>query len=321
MLSTPVKTIAFFFCVFTAAAHAQTAVTGMPIASVNGTPILEKNLELKLDQVVQQLTHRGYTITPEQREILKGQVFERLIDEELLFQKSLELGLKVAPSEIAEQIDAFRQRFRDDESFHRAMEDMNLSEQEMMEIIERSLGVRKLVEREITPTVTVRDAEIERFYEENPSIFREPERVKASHILIRVAEDADEATRKAAMRRITAIQEKIESGEDFAELARKFSEGPTRAMGGDLGFFTRREMVGPFSDAAFSLEPGQTSGVVTSPFGYHLIKVFEKKPESTVPLESAKAGIVEHLKTRKLNEAIAAYVTALRGEAEIDREL
>jgi parvulin-like peptidyl-prolyl isomerase len=123
-----------------------------------------------------------------------------------------------------------------------------------------------------------------------------PEQVHARHILASVAPEADEAAKAAARAKLEAVRKRIEAGEDFAAVARELSDDPgSKESGGDLGFFKRGTMVTAFEDAAFALEPGKLSDLVETPFGYHLIRVEEKKEASELPYSEASARVAQEL--------------------------
>jgi peptidyl-prolyl cis-trans isomerase C len=130
--------------------------------------------------------------------------------------------------------------------------------------------------------------------------------VRASHILIKADPQADESQKAAARKKIKEIQNKLSKGEDFTALAREYSEGPSGTKGGDLGYFSRGQMVKPFEDAAFTSAPGQVSDIVETRLGYHLIKVTEKKPETIVAYADIKDQLQEYLKQKKGSRAIGS---------------
>ncbi|TET09814.1 MAG: hypothetical protein E3J83_01545 [Candidatus Atribacteria bacterium] len=159
---------------------------------------------------------------------------------------------------------------------------------------------------EIRNQVSISDEELLEYYNENKESFLEPEQVHARHILVETEEEAN-----------NLLLQLKEGLTDFAELAKEKSIGPSAPSGGDLGFFTRGQMVKEFEDAAFSLEPGEISGVVQSQFGYHIIKCEEKKEEYSPTFEEAKERISNTLKYQRENEAIIAFTSKLREEAFI----
>jgi len=146
------------------------------------------------------------------------------------------------------------------------------------------------------------DAEVESFYKQNISRYTVPEKRKARHILIKTGEgDSPEALSKKR-KQAEKILELAKSGEDFAELAKQYSEGPTGPKGGDLGTFSRGQMVKPFEDAAFSLKEGEISDIVKTQFGYHIIKVEKIEPGRVKPLEEVRDTITQELRKKKANE-------------------
>lgn len=146
----------------------------------------------------------------------------------------------------------------------------------------------------------VDDEEVKGYYEKHKDEYEEEERIKARHILITLPEDSGEEKSAAAKKRIEEIAQEIKAGGDFAELARKYSEDPGSASkGGDLGYFSRDTMVKPFSDAAFNLKVGEVSEPVKSNFGYHLIKLEDKKVAQHKEFEQVKEEILTHLEEQK----------------------
>jgi peptidyl-prolyl cis-trans isomerase D len=172
--------------------------------------------------------------------------------------------------------------------------------------------------------VEVPDSEIGDFYElHKDDRFTQQREVRARHILIKLAPEADPATRSAARTKIEDIQAKLKAGADFAELATRLSEDDGSAKkGGDLGFFGQGRMVKPFEEAAFALPPGQVSDVVESPFGFHLIRVEEVHEERTKPLEEVRDDIVHTLRQERAGEAAKSAAdedrAALVGGQSID---
>ena len=162
--------------------------------------------------------------------------------------------------------------------------------------------------RDYVAGVEISDDEISEYYADHPDEFQNPKTVEARHILIKVEPEAAEAAVAAARKKIEDILKKARGGEDFAELARQYSEGPSKSKGGHLGSFQRDAMVKPFSDKAFSMQPGEISDPVRTRFGWHIIKV-EKVNEATVTsLDDARASIRKKLSDE--NAKLLAYDAA-----------
>lgn len=147
-----------------------------------------------------------------------------------------------------------------------------------------------------TESIEISAEEVEAYYIDNKAKFETPKTVEARHILIMVDADAAEEAVNTAKERIQAVLEKYKNGEDFAELAKQYSEGPTKTKGGDLGAFKKEDMVAPFSEKAFSLKPGEVSEPVRTRFGWHLIKVEKVNAATTQSLEAAQDTITQALK-------------------------
>lgn len=153
------------------------------------------------------------------------------------------------------------------------------------------------------------DEEVRDFYESNPSDYTSEEQVKARHILLRTG---PERTAAQASAELEVLKQRIEQGEDFAELAGELSDDPgSKVRGGDLGFFGRGAMVKPFEDAAFGAELGALVGPVASSFGVHLIQVEAKRPGGLQPLEEVEAGIRAMLTSERTAELAAATAAEL----------
>ncbi len=141
----------------------------------------------------------------------------------------------------------------------------------------------------------VAEEEIRAYYEENLDRYEEKKQVKARHILFRLGQEASEEEEDKVLEKALEVLQKAREGEDFAELARTHSEGPTRDEGGELGFFSEGDMVKPFEETAFAMQPGDISEPVRTQFGFHIIKVEEVRDERTKPLDEVRGEIREAL--------------------------
>ena len=150
--------------------------------------------------------------------------------------------------------------------------------------------------------VGVSEEEIKTYYETNIDDFNVQNQVKARHILISVPTDADPEKIEQARKKAEEILAKAKKGEDFAGLAKQYSEGPTAKKGGDLGYFPRGRMIKEFEDAAFSLKPGELSPVVRTQFGFHIIKVEDVKEERVRSLDEVRTSIESTLRDQKARD-------------------
>jgi len=167
--------------------------------------------------------------------------------------------------------------------------------------------------------IAITTEEIETYYKDYSGDFWEPKKIHARHILIK-ADSGDKDMEEGAKKKAEEVLLKVKSGSSFEEMAKKYSQDQANAQqGGDLGFFSRGQMVKPFEEEAFNLKPGEVSGVVQTKFGFHIIRVEEIKDEGTKPLEDVKAEIQEILAEEKTGELIKkeayrAYRTLLKSK-------
>jgi peptidyl-prolyl cis-trans isomerase D len=157
--------------------------------------------------------------------------------------------------------------------------------------------------------VKVSDEQIKDYYDDFIDTFKEKKQVKARHILLKLAENASQEEEQKARQKAADVLAKAKEGQDFAELAKKHSEGPTAKDGGDLGYFSEGQMVKPFEEAAFKLKKGEVSDLVRTSFGYHIIKVEDVKEARTKSLEEVKGQIFSEM-TRTASSDLA-YEKAL----------
>lgn len=299
----------------TSAGATQTSVPDNPtIVTVNGDPVRTSQVRLMMQNLAAQLGQG-------QQEIDQQQLFQaatqQVIDTKLLAQEARRRDITADNATVDGIMGQIEQQTGGRESLDGFLESMGLDYDEFKANVTESVLVQNLIEQQIRPGVEVTDQEIQDFYTGNPQMFERPDQVRARHILIAVEQGTDDETKADAKARAEAARKRATDGEDFAALATELSEGPSAPNGGDLGFFSADRMVKPFSDAAFALEPGAISQVVETQFGYHVIKVEERRAASTQPLEEVREPLRNALVEREVGEGVASLVERLRSEAKI----
>lgn len=288
------------------------------VAVVNGAVITRTAYDEELKRYEKQMAMSGKAPDAAQLDSVKQKVLDGLVDRELLKQEAQKQGIKVDDHEVEEQIAGLKKRFPSEAEFNKALSAMNLTEAQLKTQYKQDMMIKQLIDRQIASKVTVSDADTKAFYDANPDLFKAPESVRASHILITVEPNASEADKAKARETITGIQKRLQKGEDFAAVAKETSQCPSSAKGGDLDYFARGQMVGPFEEAAFKLKPGETSGIVETQFGYHLIKVTDKKDAGVMSYDEIKGKIEQHLKQQKINQEVGQYLAGLKSKAKIE---
>jgi len=148
--------------------------------------------------------------------------------------------------------------------------------------------------------IKISDKEIEEYYKNNQDKFKHPIEIRASHILIKLSKDSSSEDVKKAKDEITKILNDAKKGKDFKKLAEKYSQGPSAKKGGDLGWFSKGQMVKEFEEVAFKTAPGEITGPVRTSFGLHIIKVTGKKEAGISPLDEVKDKIISELRNEKI---------------------
>jgi peptidyl-prolyl cis-trans isomerase C len=317
-----ISAVALFMAAIVLFAPATSVAADVPagrIARVNDTDLLRQDLDREMKLVSLKLARQGRPVNDEQLKRYEGDIRETLVNRTLLLQQAQSMGIDVKESLVAKALDEFKAAFKDEAAYNKALDEMGFSEAMLKEQIKKGLTIKALVDQAVLKKVSVSDQQVRAYYDENPNLFRKPEQVKASHILVQVPQDADDAKQATALATIQGLKARIDNGENFATLAQQYSDCPSKAKGGDLGFFNRKQMVPPFSEAAFALEPGQTSDVVQTRFGYHLIRATEYQAEQTMAFNDVKDAISKRLRQEQEGKKIDAYLEKLKKHADIQR--
>ena len=291
------------------------------VAVVNGDAIRRVEFDSEMAMVKKRFVEQGKSLTEDQIDKIGKSLLETLINRALLFQESKELGISIKEEAITNQLQKIKQRYPSETEFENTIKKFNLTLDDIKSQVNRALAINEFITKKVASNIVVSETESKTYYDTHSDSFKKPEQVKASHILIKVVPQADESQKKKAREQIQAVQEKIKNGGDFAALAKEFSQGPSSTKGGDLGYFGRGQMVKPFEDAAFALEPTAVSDIIETRFGYHLIKVFDKKPEGTLQYQEVKPKLAQYLKQEKTKQEVERYVDKLRDKAVIERLL
>jgi peptidyl-prolyl cis-trans isomerase C len=288
-------------------------------AEVNGTVITYTDFQRQLEMTQQQLMQGRPGKIPENIiQQLRTRVVDQLIAEELLYQESEKQGIKVAAEVVEKELDAIKGRFKDPKQYTETLNRMDVTETQLKAQIAQKTAIKELIGKNIASKIVITDEAAKTYFEANSEKFRQPERVRAQHILIKVSTD-DDATKKAdARKKVEAVQKKLLSGDDFAELAKTHSEGPSSVRGGDLGYFTRGQMVKSFEDTAFALAPNEVSEIVETQFGYHLIKVIDHQAQKDPTFDEIKAKLIRLMHRDQVQKELEPYVAKLREKAKVE---
>jgi len=258
-------------------------------------------------------------VPADQRDRVYRGVLDDMIGYKLLVQEAKARKIAVPDADVEAQVAQIRSQFQTDAQFQQALAAQKMTLEAVRADARSEIGVEKLVEGEIGAKIAVKPEAINDFYQKNQDKFQQGPRVRASHILITVAQSADAAAKQQAKTKAEGILKDLKAGKDFAAAAKENSQDPGSAPnGGDLGYFEQGQMVPQFEQTAFALKPGETSELVETQFGYHIIKVAEKQTSRVVPLEEAKGQIEQYLADQNRQAETEAFVSTLKAKAKIE---
>lgn len=318
------KNIILLFLIF-AVVFGAVACSNQPqdktVATVNGEDIKKSDFDKTVESYkksyeAQPNVDEQYWETESQGkkmiDLLKENVLEEMIYETILNQQAKKNEIDVASKEFQDElkshVDSVKTAFGGEEMFKEYLDSQNVSEEFYTDLMQVQLLQYKLWEK-TTADVKVTDEEVRQYFNQHQADYKtEPDTVTAAHILIKDKTRAEEVLNKA------------KAGEDFAALAKQYSEDEaTKDDGGNLGEFTYNEQPQEISIAAFALEPGDISGLIKADDGYHIIRVFDKKINPVKPFEEVKSEISDMVLSSKRDEKFSQLVDQWKTEADIKK--
>ncbi|MBE2888469.1 peptidylprolyl isomerase [Geobacter anodireducens] len=290
---------------------------GDVLARVNDTAITRADVDRAVRIFLAQ-NRVSHDLAAEVRKQADEAALEQVVATRLLYLDGLKLEIKDLDKQINDRISRGKAKFPAVEEYVAALKANNLSEQDALEIVRTEIVVANLLESRVISRIVVTDAEIRAFYDQNQDKFKRPEGVRLSHILIGVSPQALPEEKQKAREKAESLRNKLLAGEDFAALAKSESSCPSKEQGGDLGVFTKKEMVPEFEKGTASLGIGEISPVVETQEGYHILKLTEIKNSEVISVGEAKERVGEFLKQNKAQQAINDYVAGLKQKAKIE---
>jgi peptidyl-prolyl cis-trans isomerase C len=258
-------------------------------------------------------------VPPDKRdEVLRG-VLDQLVAYHLLAQQSRALKLPVADTDVDARLADIRKSFPTEDAFKQGIAAQGLTLDQLKSQAKTSIEVAKVIDAEVNSKIAVQDPEVKGFYDQNLDKFKQGDSVHAAHILIGVPQGATPDQKTEAKNKAAAVLKTIKAGGDFATLARANSQDPGSAQnGGDLGFFPKGQMTPAFEEAAFKTKPGTVSQLVETPFGYHIIKVIERRGPRTAPFDEVSAQIKDFLTQGQREQKLEQFVEQMKAKGKIE---
>lgn len=288
------------------------------VVTVDGEVITHGEIMQGVQMNMMQLSRR---MPQEQLSQMAGQIYQNVTDtliaNVLLTKAAEKSSLTVGDEELSKEIATIEANAPEGSSLTNALAENNIDFNDWKNDLRKQLLVRKLVDEKTADVAEATPAEVAKFYEENIDSFKVPENVTASHILLSFTPEDTDATKAQKKADLEKLRAEILAGGDFAAIASKASDCPSKSRGGDLGTFTTGQMVPEFEKAAFSQEIGAVGDIVETQFGYHLIKVTAHKQAGVRSLAEVKDQLTSYLTGQKKQKQLLAYIDELKAKADI----
>jgi peptidyl-prolyl cis-trans isomerase C len=290
-----------------------------PVARVNGVPITRRELKNAERATEMMLARQGQRVPPELRKRFERDVLEQLIQRQLLLEEGKQLKLPDLEERVDIQYKTLKAQYVTSDAFEEALVANQITTNDLVESIREGIILREVIAQKVDSQVTVKPNEAKKFYDENQDLFRTPELVKVSHILVRVPPDASDEEKSKKRAEIEKALARVKAGEEFADVAQAVSEDIVTALrGGDLGYFARGSMDPEFEKASFETKVGELSPVITTRFGYHILKVMDRRPEEIATFEDSRQQIEALLRAQRRQEVGRAHLEDLQKAAKIE---
>lgn len=306
------------------------------IAELFGDPVVAKGagMEIKrseLDAAVMGVkasgAARGQQLGPDQALLLERQVLERLMQIELLNNKATEADKTKGKDEAKKRYDLILERAGSEENLVRQLKSVGMTSEELNRKMTEEATAEAVVVRELKADAT--DADAKKYYDEYPARFEQPEMVRVSHVLLATIDlqtqsPLPEDKKQSKLKLANDLVKRARGGEDFAKLVKEFSEDSASIPNNGEYTFPRasadprRAMVPEFETAAFALGSNEVSEVVTTQFGYHIIKLLEKKPASKIELAKVTEEVKDLLKRQNLEKVLPDYIAKIQKDAKVE---
>jgi len=291
------------------------------VAKGKGVEVTRALLDDEVIRLKAQMAGRGQTLPPEQVAMMDRQVLDQLIQIQLMKAKATDADKAAGKAQAEKRFEEAKTRMGSEDALTRQLKLMDTTREEVLSKWADSSTAEVVLKRELKVTVT--DDDVKKFYEDNPARFEQPEMVRASHILLMTTDpkagtELTDEQKAAKRKQLEGLLKRARAGEDFAKLAQEYSEDPgSKDKGGEYKF-PRGQMVPEFESTAFSLKVNEISDIVTTRYGFHIIKLLEKIPAQKLELAKVSSDVKEGLTQQALQKLFPDYIAKLKTEAGVE---
>jgi peptidyl-prolyl cis-trans isomerase SurA len=287
------------------------------VARVNDQIISRSDVERSEQQLQQegsQASASSADVSTRQQNMLRD-----MIDQQLLLSRAKQMGLNV-DADVIRQLDEIRKqnKMATMEDLAAAARQQGVSFEDFKAKVRDQLLTQQVVREEVGRRLQMTHADEQKYYDAHPKDFDQPEQVRLSEILIPVPENGSTEALAVAKAKADEVDAKIKQGDNFADLAKKFSGGPSAAQGGELGLFKHGALAKVLEDETFGLPVGQVTAPIRTRQGFVILKVTEHQQSGPAPLSAVEPKVQEAMYMQEMQPALRTYLTKLREAAYID---
>lgn len=287
------------------------------VARVNDHDINGDVIFRELKKAAIQYKKRGMPLTADQEKSAAKTLIDDEIGRILLVLKAKAVGIKVSEKMLLEKLRKVKAKFKSDSIFEHRLSDRGMTVDQYKQELEIDMYMDQLIKKEIEPKIKITEKDSQAYYDKNKSKFEIQEKVRASIMLLRFNPKEGKAGEQAVLKKFESILKQLKNGADFGALAQQHSKDSLASKGGDLGFFTQKQMLPAFSSRAFKMKVGEVSEIFRTGHGFHVIKVTDRKPGGLSSFATEKEKIQKFLANKKISQATRDYIENLRKEAKI----
>jgi peptidyl-prolyl cis-trans isomerase SurA len=307
----------FFFAVISQL-RADSTVVEEIIARVNNQIITRSEYQRSKEQTKQEAqqqdpAHADKTYAEREKDVLRG-----LIDQQLLLERGKDLDI-TADTEIVKRLDQMRKQMNlgSMEELEEEAKKQGISFEDFRQNLKNQIITQQVIGREVGSRMNLTQEEVQKYYEQHKQEFSQPEEIRLSEILVATkSDDAEQIT--AAQTKAEGLLAEIRKGTNFEDVAKKSSEGPSAAQGGDLGYFKRGVLAKELEDKTFAMKAGEVSDPIRTRQGFVILKVVEHHDAGIPPFKEVEARVQDAIYTERIQPALRGYLTHLRENAYID---
>lgn len=261
------------------------------VAVVNGVDLSEADLNQEINIIMPMSQPFHGKISDEKKAKIRSEAMKVLVDYELMAQDARGKGLKIPQEVIDGEMGKLIKKFKSKEELAAAYKGAGFTDKTFLRIMERRLLAEKIHAVEVDGKLSVTPEKLKNYYDSNISKYNKPEEFRASHILIKVDPSSSKEKRLALRASADSILKRLKDGEKFEEIAVNESDDDSKNKGGDLGYFHAGQTIPEFNDALTKLKVGETSPVIESLYGFHIIRLTDKRPSRQVPFDEVQDKI------------------------------